>query len=1043
MTRTADTDAPATEVTVTQAALALPLRAVLAGLFIAAVELGLARSGSTWALFLGDAERNQYVGLGLLAGVATSALAVGVGWLLRRTCGDPALRARVLGLMAALAVGVALVLLTEGRQARASALRFPLVGLVAGVAFVAVWKGLPRVEARVRAGGSAVLALLFALLAVAAAVADARWLLRLYPVFHAALALIVVVGASMAAWVLPLRLGHLRGHAGFVPFMRGLTVLLVLSVGALPFMLRRAALAPNLAFVVADYTSVTGKLLQLAMQLDSTAPSSDEAPEVAEHRGEAATSLGAETRTGLRLESRNVLLITVDALRADRIGGARGLTPNVDALAAESAVFSHAYTPTPHTSYALSSMLTGKYLRPVLELPNAPSQHVALPELLRRYGMRTAAFYPPAIFFVDAHRFEALREGHFGFEYRKEMFASAQARVPQLREYLESLDAEDAENAENGAQREVFAWVHLFEPHEPYEPAERFARGDSAEDRYDGEVAAVDDAIRQLVQVFREHRPGGTVVISADHGEEFGDHGGLYHGSTLYEEQVRIPLIWSTPGLVPARTLAAPVELVDVATTLLAALAIPRDARMRGDDLGPLLVHGEGGPEFAFAEVGDARMVTDGVHKAICESDSNRCQLYDLLADPRERRNLAGEQPETLARLRSALGSFVGSIPRVEALALAGQQGWPEALARAELGDATAAPELVPLLGDERPAVRAAAARLLGRLRHAPALGTLLRLRDRDPEVEVKDEAALASLALGDAGSAEVVRGIAQREGANLEMQRRAALALGRHGDASLGGVLTAWAADEAAGEDTRTQVIELLGTLRFSGAVSTLTALLPDVRLAPVAARALGAIGDRRAVAPLRAQLRGERYLAARAAEAAALVQLGDRAVVAEIKRFLGMEQALPGGVDLLVSLGALARPSGGGVLLATSPSALAGPWTCTAEGCAAPTRATLTLPSGGAPRGEVQVVCSVQSARTSTVQLGDDTHLLQPGRTQVAARMIGPVTTLAFVMSPGVTVDACVVVPARPELPPPPPEPYAPGDADAGVDADTTAAR
>jgi arylsulfatase A-like enzyme len=511
--------------------------------------------------------------------------------------------------------------------------------------------------------------------------------------------------------------------------------------------------------VVADYTSVTGKLLQLALRAPSeTLPEANPAGS-SEGNTEPATQGGVETRSGLRLESRNVLLITVDALRADRIGGDRGLTPNLDALAAESAVFSHAYTPTPHTSYALSSMLTGKYLRPVLELPNAPTEHVALPELLRRYGMRTAAFYPPAIFFVDAHRFEALRAGRFGFEYQKEMFASAQARVPQLREYLQSVDAEQ------GPPREVFAWVHLFEPHEPYEPNPRFARGESAEQRYDGEVAAVDDAIQQLVRVFREHRPGATVVISADHGEEFGDHGGLYHGSTLYEEQVRIPLIWSTPGLVPARTIAAPVELVDIATTLLAALAIPRDARMRGDDLGPLLVHGEGGPTHAFAEVGDARMVTDGTHKAICESDTNRCQLYDLRADPEERRNLAGEEPDTLARLREELGRFVGSIPRVEALALAGQQGWPEALARAELGDATAAPELVPLLGDERPAVRAAAARLLGRLRHAPALGTLVRLRDQDGDVEVRDEAALASLALGDASSADAVRAMAGRDG--------------------------------------------------------------------------------------------------------------------------------------------------------------------------------------------------------------------------------------------------------------------------------------
>ncbi|MBK8409832.1 MAG: sulfatase [Sandaracinaceae bacterium] len=1009
-----------------------PVRALLGGLLVSVIELGFALSGNTWSLFLGNAERDAYVGLALLTGVCASTLVFGLGVLLRRVSADPVWRGWLMGGLAFAACLVLLYLLSDGRRVRDSALRLPVVALLAGGAGVLVTKASPWLEARARGGGSVALAVLFTALSCGAAAADATLLLRLYPAFHVALAVLVVLGASLAAWQLPVRLARLRQHARFRGAVRGVTVILVLAVVATPLALQRATLAPNLAFVVADYTSVTGKLLQLALRAQSEAMPEGHAAGSSDGDAEPATQGGVETRSGLRLESRNVLLITVDALRADRIGGGRGLTPNLDRLAAESAVFSHAYTPTPHTSYALSSMLTGKYLRPVLELPNAPTEHVALPELLRRYGMRTAAFYPPAIFFVDAHRFEALRAGRFGFEYQKEMFASAHARVPQLREYLESVDAEQ------GPQREVFAWVHLFEPHEPYEPNPRFARGESAEQRYDGEVAAVDDAIQQLVRVFREHRPGATVVISADHGEEFGDHGGLYHGSTLYEEQVRIPLIWSTPGLVPARAIAAPVELVDIATTLLAALAIPRDARMRGDDLGPLLVHGEGGPAYAFAEVGDARMVTDGTHKAICESDTNRCQLYDLGADPEERRNLAGEDPVTLLRLREELGRFVGSIPRVEALALVGQQGWPEALARAELGDATAAPELVPLLGDQRSAVRAAAARLLGRLRHAPALGTLVRLRDQDADVEVRDEAALASLALGDASSADAVRAMAARDGVTLPLQRRAALALGERGDASLARVLDTWAADEGAGEDARSHVIELLGTLRYAGSVPTLVALLEDVRLGPAAALALGAIGDRRAIAPLRQRLRGERYLSARAAEAAALVQLGDRAVASEIMRFLGMEQPLPGGVELLVRLGTLARPSGRGLRLSSSPQALEGAWSCTAETCAAPNGGRVNLPPSGAPRGEVQVVCAVDSPAGGSVQLGGSAQPVRAGRAQVAVRVTGPLLALAIETSPDLTLSACVVVPARPELPPPPPEPYEADESAAGADAD-----
>src|SRR5690606_2545964 len=122
------------------------------------------------------------------------------------------------------------------------------------------------------------------------------------------------------------------------------------------------------------------------------------------------------------LRDHDVLLITVDALRADALSayGGKGRMPELDALATDSVVFERAYTPAPHTSYALASLLTAKFMKPVVELPGASRDHATLPDLLRRYGYRTAAFYPPAIFFVDGARFDLLRERSFGFEYKKE-----------------------------------------------------------------------------------------------------------------------------------------------------------------------------------------------------------------------------------------------------------------------------------------------------------------------------------------------------------------------------------------------------------------------------------------------------------------------------------------------------------------------------------------------------------------------------------------------------------------------------------------------
>ncbi|MCA9575984.1 MAG: sulfatase-like hydrolase/transferase [Sandaracinaceae bacterium] len=989
-------------------------RVLLAGVLVSALDIGLAVATPTWSLFLGQAERHTFVALALTAGVGGAAACYALGHALARVAPDAEGRARLLCVIVFALATVVLYLLTSGRRVHDSPLRVPLVSLVAAIPAFTVLKLGARFDARARAGGSATLALGVLALALAAGVADAFLLRRLYPVFHGTLAALVLVFVSVATWLAPLR--DRRSSP------RLLAVLVGVALLGLPMAVWRALSAPNVAFVVAEYTGVSGRTLQLAERLLTFANTRGDATDdlTGPRQGDAASEMDApDLRTGLRLTSRNVLLITVDALRADRLRSPRHATPQLDALADESAVFERAYTPTPHTSYALSSLLTGKYLRPVLDLPGAPSTHVALPELLRRYGMRTAAFYPPAIFFVDAHRFEALREARFGFEYQKEMFAPAHRRVRQLREYLQSLEQE------GGGERDVFAWVHLFEPHEPYDPDPRFARGDSAEERYDAEVAAADDAIGDLVRVFRRYRPGATVIVTADHGEEFGDHGGLYHGSTLYEEQVRVPLLWSTPELVHPFESHAPVELVDIATTILAALGIPRDARMRGDDLGPLLVHQEGGPRYAFAEVGDARMVTDGLYKAICATESTACQLYDLTRDPGERRNVAHSHPEVLARLRGALSGFVASIPDVEAMAMAGSQAWPEALARAELGDASVAPELMPLLGDTRATVRAGTARLLGRLRHLPALHTLIRIRDQDDDQAVRDEAALASLALGDEGSSGLVRALVSRPDTSLELRRRGALVLAARGDRAGASVLDAWAADASAEEGERRSAVLALGALRAAASLDTLVTLLSDVRLGPAAATALGMLGDRRAVGPLRRKLRDERYLPARAAEARALTELGDRAVIPLLWRYLGMEQPVPGGVALLGQLGVLRRPSGRGLVLGDAPGARVGEWVCAEEGCEPRTDARVVLPSSGAPRGAVRVVCAVRSEREAVLTLLDVRREVQAGSSQVTVDATGPLEVLSFAPAVGVTVDACVVAPAQRELPAPPPEP------------------
>ena len=261
-------------------------------------------------------------------------------------------------------------------------------------------------------------------------------------------------------------------------------------------------------------------------------------------------------------------------------------------LAAEAVKFDYAYAPTAHTSYSVTSLMTGKYMRPLL-LQGAGADSDTWASLLRRYGYRTAAFYPPAVFFIDQPRFESFRTSFLGFEYRKVEFLEGPARARQVTQYLDS----------QPAGRRLFVWVHLFGPHEPYEAHEGFDFGARDIDRYDSEIAYADAAVGTITEAFLSKRPNSLVILSADHGEEFGDHGGRYHGTSVYEEQVRVPLIVRAPQLFKAQVGSAnPVQTIDLLPTVLSALDVPVPPRMRGRNIGPLLAAKAAEPGLALAE---------------------------------------------------------------------------------------------------------------------------------------------------------------------------------------------------------------------------------------------------------------------------------------------------------------------------------------------------------------------------------------------------------------------------------------------------------
>jgi len=486
-------------------------------------------------------------------------------------------------------------------------------------------------------------------------------------------------------------------------------------------------------------------------------------------------------------------------------------------------------------------------------------------ELLRRYGYRTAAFYPPAVFFIDGDHFEAMRARGLDFEYRKEEFATPELRANQVRDYVATAPRD----------KPLFLWIHFFEPHEPYvaHPSHPFGDGDI--DRYDSEIAAADEGIGAIIREVRASRPGAIVIATADHGEEFGEHGGRYHGTTVFEEQVRVPLIVDGPG-VARGTIASVAQTIDLLPTVLSALGIPRPARLRGRDLGPLLAgkasERASDPGLAFAETDEYTLLARGNARLVCERRVAACSLYDRARDPGETHDTSSEQPGAVRDLRRAAATIAGEHGRFER---GEEAAWPEALRRGVAGDADAAEDVAALLDDANAVVRTKAAEVSFDLR-APAVAPAMRRATSNAATDdrVRRWCALALVRMGEAPTS--IADSLSRD-PDPAWRRVAALAFAERGDPRGAADLAAWWGDRAGVDYVRaTEILAALAKVRDRSAVPALVKSLDDVRLRPFVADALGAIGDSSARDALAAALASEAQVTSMTHEARALVALG-----------------------------------------------------------------------------------------------------------------------------------------------------------------------
>jgi choline-sulfatase len=342
--------------------------------------------------------------------------------------------------------------------------------------------------------------------------------------------------------------------------------------------------------------------------------------------------------------ARNLILFTIDTLRADRVGAygyAAARTPVMDALARNGVLFTEAFAVAPITMTSHASMMTGRYP------PGHGARHngirldgsvPTLAETLHRAGFATGAFV--GAFPLD-RRFGLNR----GFDaYGDRLPRGALRRPVNERAAREVADEAIAWVQQHRSSR-FFLWVHFFEPHAPYGDA-RNGRPVSA--RYDDEVAEADSQIGRVLQAVGDVRPSTLVAVTADHGEAFGEHGEIAHSIFVYDTTLRVPLILEGPSL--SRRLGIQgfdADGIDLSPALEGHNRPSRE--LYAESFAPLL-------DFGWSPL---RAIRAEGWKYI---DAPRAELYSMTQDPAEERDLASGESERAAALRQRLVRYATPV---------------------------------------------------------------------------------------------------------------------------------------------------------------------------------------------------------------------------------------------------------------------------------------------------------------------------------------------------------------------------------------------
>ena len=403
----------------------------------------------------------------------------------------------------------------------------------------------------------------------------------------------------------------------------------------------------------------------------------------------------------------NLVLITIDTLRADHVGAygyARDTSPEMDRLAGEGILFEQAQVQWPKTNPSMASMMSSTYC-----MTNGVREYGAPidPKLMTLAQIMDRAGYYCASFVANAHL------GRFfnfdrGFDEVHELWAERQHAHPLSLNYVGTYDNERIAalvTAWIGAHQDetFFLWLHLLDPHGPYEPPEALQTpylDDEIYDsqnmgvawaqvpyyqrregmalladyvaRYDGEVAYSDQVVSRVVAELDAHGLAGNtlLVVSADHGESLGEHKYYFdHGKYMYQSCLRVPLVFYWPGTIPAgRRIDTPVGMIDLLPTLLELLGIDISpyraefqghsfaASIRGAPMAGRAIFAEGAAGQVSIRRGKWKLIDDP--RADPKTGQVGLQLYDLSQDPAETNNLAERLPQVRDQMHAQLRAW-------------------------------------------------------------------------------------------------------------------------------------------------------------------------------------------------------------------------------------------------------------------------------------------------------------------------------------------------------------------------------------------------